>query len=116
MVATPEHRSNSGDAADCILRAGARRALPTRGISERLASSSWDIAEPPGEASKWVEELAAAADAFKVRVAAARGLSEVAVVQACPGMRSPVLANKCSVTAPIIAQKLLDSWAQDIAP
>jgi hypothetical protein len=70
-----------GDAADCILRAGARRALPTRGITDCLAGCSWNLAEPPGEASKWVEELAAAADAFKARVAAARGLSEAAVVQ-----------------------------------
>ena len=84
-------RASSGDAADCILRAGARRALATRGITERLAARSWDLAEPPTEVSEWVEELRAAAEAFKSRVAAAGGLSEAAVVQV------PAPSAACSV-------------------
>ncbi|KAK9832750.1 hypothetical protein WJX81_008241 [Elliptochloris bilobata] len=71
----------AGEAADCILRAGARRAFPTRHIAERLAMRGWDLAEPPGEASEWVEELKAAAEGFRAALNAARGLSEAAIAQ-----------------------------------
>lgn len=78
------HVGRAGDAVDCILRAGARRAFPTRGFAERLAARGWDLSEPPGEASEWVEELEAAVQGFRVRVAAAHGLSEAATAQAQP--------------------------------
>lgn len=81
----PHNFGRAGDAVDCILRAGARRAFPTRGFAERLAARGWDLSEPPGEASAWVEELEAAVQGFRVRVAAAHGLSEAATAQAQPG-------------------------------
>lgn len=52
-----------------------------RGVAERLAARGWDLAEPPGEPSEWVEDLRAAVEGFRAAVAAARGLSEAAAVQ-----------------------------------
>lgn len=50
-------------------------------MAERLAARGWDLAEPPGEPSEWVEDLRAAVEGFRAAVAAARGLSEAAAVQ-----------------------------------
>eukprot|EP00891_Asterochloris_glomerata_P005698 jgi/Astpho2/5698/fgenesh1_pg.00079_%23_105_t len=69
------------DVCDSILRSGARLNLPVLPALEHIAGQKWELAQLPGKASPWVDEMCMHAQIFRERLSHVKGLSHANVQQ-----------------------------------
>ena len=69
------------DVCDSILRSGARLNLPVLPALEHIAGQKWELAQLPGKAAPWVDEMCMHAQIFRERLSHVKGLSHDNVQQ-----------------------------------
>ncbi len=97
---------------DSILRSGARLNLPVLPALEHIAGQKWELAQLPGKASPWVDEMCMHAQIFRERLSHVKGLSHANVQQVCHVAASNTLgptAGRCESHAKCSRGNLMDS-------